>query len=171
MTTLIEINMIVDVRISTQVQTCIPKSVVPWTASLLVWSEKTTHKKITKHKQTKHTHAQTELQPQTKLTHEQRSQNQVWWSTLHRSWNLALIRCLTMLCTGTASGSCSQPILCRDIFQLVQFSNCTRCTDHIVLVCVSTIRALARLLAGGSHHAYGTIPPSRLPLWFHVKLF
>ena len=29
MTTLIESNMIVDVRISTLVQTCIPKSVVP----------------------------------------------------------------------------------------------------------------------------------------------
>ena len=53
-----------------------------------------TKKQITKHKQTKNTHAQTELQPQTKLTHEQRSQNQVWLSTLHRSCIPLLLACV-----------------------------------------------------------------------------
>ena len=89
------VPIIVDVRISIPVQTCIPKSVVPWTASLLVWSEKTTHKKTNHKTQTnKNTHAQTELQPQTKLTHEQRSQNQVWLSTLHRSCISLLLACV-----------------------------------------------------------------------------
>ena len=45
------------------------------------------------HKQ-KNTHAQTKLQPQTKLTHEQRSQNQVWLNTLHRSCISLLLACV-----------------------------------------------------------------------------